>query len=242
MRKPILGCLAAASALALTACGPHRPDPRGVEPGEVLLQITATGQVDTKPDQARFAVGVSSTGATADAATQANNVKMTAVVNALKALGIAEADIQTKQLTVSRQEWGLNRGKYEANNVVEVRMRDVSKAGAAIAAATQNGANVMWGPNLTVSDPEAAGRSAYANGFKAARARADTYAEAAGMKVVRILRIRDSGGGQPGPMPEMMMDKVFERGLAQSVAPPPVMAGTDTAQVAVSVDFALGPK
>jgi uncharacterized protein YggE len=42
---------------------------------------------------------------------------------------------------------------------------------------------------MTVSDPEAANRSAYAQAYKAARARAETYAAAAGLKISRVLAI-----------------------------------------------------
>lgn len=242
MRRSVIGWAAAVGLLALSGCGPHRPDPRGVDRDEVLLQVSANGRADTRPDQARFAVGVSSIGATAQAATEANNAKMNAVVTALKSLGVAEADIQTKQLTVSRQErWSSNPGRFEANNVVEVHMRAVGKAGAAIAAATQAGANVMWGPNLSLADPEAANRSAYAAAFKAARARADTYAEAAGLEVARVLRIHD-GGENRGPMPMAGQAYDMMAREAQASAPPPVMAGTTTQEVTVSVDFALRPK
>ncbi len=238
-RIAIAGC--ALAALALAACNPPRPDARGIDRDEVLLQVSAIGQADTTPDQARFAVGVSSIGANAQEATAANNRKMNAVVTALKALGVEDKDVQTKQLTVSRQDGGANKGRFEANNVVEVRMRKVDQAGAAIAAATQAGANVMWGPNLSLSDPEGAGKSAYAAAYKAARARADTYAEAAGLKVARVLVIRDGGGAAP-PMPYPMA--AYEARMDQQAAnaAPPVMAGTDTKQVSVSVDFALAPK
>ena len=240
MRGSVMGCLAAAATLALAGCGAHRPDARGVDRNEVLLQVSANGHADTHPDEARFAVGVSSIGATSQSATEANNVKMNAVVAALKGLGVTEADIQTKQLTVSREEWGANRGKFEASNVVEVHMRAVDKAGAAIAAATQSGANIMWGPNLSVSDPEGANRSAYAAAFKAARARAETYAEAAGLKVARVLRIRDGAGAAPTPLAAQAYAGMAE---ADNAAPaPPVLAGTTTAEVTVNVDFALGPK
>jgi uncharacterized protein YggE len=239
MRKSLIG-LTATAALALTACGgPHRPDPRGVGPDEVLVQISATGRADSKPDQAGFSVGVSSIGATSEAATATNNGKMNAVLAALKAQGIAEDDMQTQQVTVSRQDWGPNKGKFEASNVINVKVRAVDKAGAAIGAATKVGANVLSGPNLTVADPEAAGRGAYAAAFKAARARADTYAEAAGLKVVRVLAIRDSAAPPPMPMAEAYAaDKV----MLQANVAPPVLAGTNTSQATVNVDFALGPK
>src|SRR3546814_2620767 len=104
---------------------------------------------------------------------------------ALKALGVAAKDLQTRQLTVNRIDWGANKGKYEAVNRVEVRMRAVDKAGEAVAATTRAGANVLSGPTLRVSDQEAATKSAYAAAYRAARARAEAYAGAAGLKIDR---------------------------------------------------------
>jgi uncharacterized protein YggE len=94
---------------------------------------------------------------------------------------------------------------------------------------------------MSVSDPEAANRSAYAQAYKAARARAEAYAEAAGLKVSRVLAIRD--GGESGVMPYATMDAMS----AQTAAPPPISAppmrpGMNASEVRVRADFALSPK
>ena len=124
--------------------------------------------------------------------------------------------------------------------MVEVRVRNVDRVGQAIAATTDAGANVVSGPDLRISDPNAANRSAYANAYRAARQRAEAYAEAAGLKVVRVLAIRDSGViGDPRP---------YATDAAMEAAPPPIVRteeppvpiGLTTSQVAVRVDFALG--
>jgi len=223
----------------LASCGHPPRDPRGVDHGEVLLQIQASGTADAHPDEARFSAGVSSIGATATAATEANNLHMNAVVAALARLGVTKADIQTQQLTVSRIDYGANKNKFEANNVVAVRMRAVDKAGAAIAATTEAGANVLSGPDLRVSDAEAGSRTAYAAAFKSARARADALADAAGLKVARILTIRGENGAATEPMAAMGY-QAEDRAAAN--APPPVMAGTSTTRATITVDFALAPK
>jgi uncharacterized protein YggE len=239
MRNTAIGMVSIA-ALSLAGCGGPGPRaPNGLERGETLLQVSATGQSEAEPDEANISVGVSSIGATSEAAAAANNAKINAVVAALKALGVAEADMQTQQLSVSRIGYGANRNKFEASNTITIRVRDVSKAGAAIQAATRAGANILSGPDLRVSDPEAAAKGAYTAAYKTARARAETYAEAAGLKVVRVLLIRDGGASQP-PVAYEMADMAVA-GRAQA-APPPVFAGTDRSQVSVSVDFALGPK
>lgn len=240
MERTLTAAIAAGLILSLSACDRDKPGPGGLERGETLLQVSATGQNETRPDEARFGAAVVTFATTAEAASQLNATKMTAVIAAIRALGIDEKDIQTSNVSVSKVDWGPNRGKYQANNSVSVRVRDVAKAGPAIAAATAAGANNISGPDLRVSDPEKASRSAYASAFKAARARADTYAEAAGLKVIRVLRIRD--GGTPSmPMPVEMYDMAVAQEAAPA-PPPPVMAGTSQSTAQVSVDFALGPK
>lgn len=222
--------------LLLAAGCTQPPDPRGVRPGEVLLQVAATGRADARPDEARLTVGVSTNAPSAAAASAGNNAAMARVSAALARLGVKPDDIQTRSVTLGRVDYGPGRGGYRAENMVEVRIRDVRQAGPAISAATEAGGNVVSGPDLHASDPERAKNAAYAAAYKAARARADAYAAAAGLKVERVIAIRD-GSGQP-PVPWYMGDA---RGaVAQAAAPPPpVHAGASTYEVQVHADFAL---
>lgn len=224
----------------LAGCGERRPDPRGVDRGEVLLQVSAIGRTDNRPDEARFSAGVSTIEASGPAASRANAEKMNRLVAALKAQGIGNDDIQTRNITVGRIDYGANRGRFEANNVVEVRVRKVDGAGAAIGAATGAGANILSGPELRLSDPEGAKNAAYAAAYKSARARADAYAKAAGLGVSRILAIRDAGegGGVPYPPPVVTQQANY----ARVDAAPPIQPGLTTSEVRVAVDFALKPQ
>lgn len=226
--------------MATAACTEAPPDPRGVERDEVLLQVVATGRADARPDEARFTAGVQTIAPTAAAASAGNNSTMAKVTAALERLGIKPDDLQTRSITMSRIDYGPQRGRFQANHMVEVRVRAIDRAGAVIAATTEAGANVLSGPNLTISDPEAASRSAYAQAYLAARQRADTYAEAAGLQVARVLAIRDSGdGGMPSPY---YGDAMAVAQAATPVAAPPVRAGVTTSEVRVRADFALGQK
>ena len=228
--------------LALAACGRAEADPRGVDRDEVLVQVAAGGRAEARPDEARFTAGVQTIESTAARASERNAAVINAVVAALARLGVRREDVQTRQISLGRIDYGPNRGRFQANNMIEVRIGDVARAGEAIAATTDAGANVLSGPNLRVADPEAVSRSAYAAAYRAARARADAYAEAAGLRVVRVLAIRDVGqGGRGGPGYDM--DMAAEEGMARPVnaaaPPPPVEAGLNTSEVRVRVDFAL---
>lgn len=233
-----LACIA--TLMLLAGCGP-RPEARhGLGRGEVLLQVAATGTAEARPDEARFSAGMSTIDASAPAATNANTHKLDAILGRLKALGIEEKDIQTQQLTIQRIDYGANRGRFEANNVIAVRVRAVDKAGAAIAAATGAGANVLSGPDLRVGDPNTGARLASVAAFRAARARADGYAAAAGMKVARIIAIREGAVNEPQPY-QTMQDERMMAPPAIVASPPPVMSGTNSSSATVSVDFALAP-
>ena len=240
--------LALSAPFALAACGGGVSDPRGVDRAETLLSVSATGEADARPDEAFFQVGVENFGRTGEAASAANREDIGELLEALKAAGVPEEDIQTRAVNIQRIEWGDRKGQYQATNIVAVKVRNIAQADAAVTAATTAGANVMSGPELRMSDPENAANSAYAAAYANARKRAEAYAEAAGMEVSRVLYIRDAGGAQGN------------RYLPGAVAPPPpvlaeiampeqardasgiIQPGQTTSSVSVQVDFALREK
>lgn len=226
----------------LAACDRPPPDARGLQRDEVLVQVSATGRANTRPDEARFTAGVSTIAPTAAAASAGNSEAINRVVAALRALGVRPEDVQTRSITLNRLDYGPNRGRFEANNQIEVRVRDLNKAGEAIAAATEAGANVLSGPDLTVADPETASRGAYAAAYRAARGRAEAYAEAAGLRIDRILAIRDDPAAG-GPIAAGLMEQAANDRAAQVAAPPPpVMPGRNSSEVRIRVDFAMAPQ
>lgn len=231
--------LAATSMLA--ACSGGKSDPRIVDRDETLLSVSATGRNETRPDMASFSAGIETFGKTGPGASKANEDKMSKLIAALEAKGIADKDIQTQSVTISLVDWGPKKGQYQATNQVSVRVRKVNEASAAIGAATGTGANILSGPTLTLSDPEKSKLSAYGNAYKAAKARADAYAEAAGMRVDRVLSIRDGGQIEGGPQP-YYADAAAEAAAPTTVSAPPIRIGTDINEVTVSVEFALEAK
>ena len=118
---------------ALAACGGGggRHDPRGVDHDETLLSVSATGRNEVRPDLATFSAGIETFGATGAAASQANESKMAAIVDALEKIGVAEKEIQTQSIGINRVDWGPKKGQYQAFNQVTVRVRDVDKVGQA---------------------------------------------------------------------------------------------------------------
>lgn len=242
--------------LAVTACSDRADEARGVDHGETLLSVSATGHSEARPDKAQFSAGIETTAANAKSASDANAKKIDEIVNALKAMGVDEKDIQTRALSVNRIDWGDRKGQFAASNTVNVVLRDVDKAGAAVAAVTQAGANLLSGPDLTMSEPEATANLAYAEAYKAARKRAEVYAEAASMEISRVLYIRDAGGQQgnryfsgavpmappPPPPPPVVAYPVAMPESGDAGGGARIMPGQTASDVTIQVDFALRAK
>ncbi|HYF23401.1 MAG TPA: SIMPL domain-containing protein [Caulobacteraceae bacterium] len=229
--------------LGLSACGSGEPDPRGVKPDEVLLQVRASARGEARPDEARFTVGVNAVRPTAREAGAETNRILGRISAALAELGVKPEQMQTRNISLARIDYGPERGRYRAENLIEVRLSQPARAGEAIAAATEAGGNVLSGPDLRVRDPEAAYNAAYAAAYRAARARAEAYAGAAGLKVRRVLAIRD-GSVHEAPIGYERAYGASVDAAVQSVAPvnagPPVSPGLNVREVSVRADFALG--
>jgi uncharacterized protein YggE len=238
-------------ALTLTACGERTPDPRGIDRDETLLRLSASGEAEAVPDEAFIELGVNSYAGSARAAQAANAKKIDAIVAALDDLGVAARDTQTRNLSLQKVEYGANKGQFQASNILAVRLRNAPRAGEAVTRATEAGANVLGGPSLRIADPEKANRGAYIAAFRAAHTRAEAYAEAAGMRIARVLTIRDGGqygGGGGYPMTVGDSAAMTEQAMSPPplVSPPPppssIRPGTSLTRVSVQVDFALEPK
>lgn len=247
MNRFVLPAVLAASLIPAAASAQQVTGPAPVlAAGSTLLTVSAEGRTTRAPDLAVFTAGVASTGATAGAALSANAADMSRVIAALKRAGIADRDIQTSNLNLNpvyaepRRLPDGSTGQtapritgYQVSNTVTVRQRNLGEFGKVIDTLVAAGANQVNGPSFQVDAADAATDEARVDAIKVARARADLYARAAGLRVVRILTINDSGGFSP-PVP---MYRMANQDMAAST---PVAPGEVALNVNVSVQFELG--
>ena len=214
--------LAAAPALAQTA------EPR-------TISMTGHGEVKAAPDQVEITAGVNTSAATAAQALAANTARMKTVFAALTRLGVPEKNIQTANFSISPQ-YANGAGNdsprltgYQANNSVSVRLDDVSQLGSTLDALVTAGANQMNGIGFSIKDPAPMLTTARQQAVTDARARAETYAKAAGVTLGPILSISEGGNEAPRPMyraaPMMMV----------SASKVPVAAGEESVSADVSL-------
>jgi len=206
----LLTLAAAAAALPLTAAAAQVPAPGLLMSEGTLLDVVAEGEANRVPDIATIRAGVVTQAPTAAAALSANATQMKSVLAALKAAGVADRDVQTATISLNPQyRYTENQPPvitgYQASNTVSVRFRDIARSGNILDALVKQGANQIDGPNLSIDQIEAAQDEARVDAVKRARARADLYARALGMRVERLVSLSEgSEGGMPGPMPVMM--------------------------------------
>ncbi len=198
------------------------------------ISVSGTGRVKAEPDVADISLGVTKQGKEAgEASTKAANA-MDAVVKALLDMGIDQKDIQTTNLTLSpRYDWNNEPATiegWEANNMVNVTIRDVTTVGAVVDTATAAGATDVNGISFRVEDPTEAQASARSAAVADAKAKADQLAADAGVTITGIVSITESGGQQPQPL---YMERAMAAGAAEdTAASTPVLPG----QVELSID------
>jgi len=203
------------------------------------LDVSATGEVSRVPDVAVISAGVMTRSASATAAISENAGRMERVREALKRAGIADRDIQTSNISLNPEyRYQDNQPPqltgYTASNTVNVRFRDIRNTGRILDALVAQGANQINGPNLTIDKPEAALDEARTKAVAAGRARAELYARALGMRVVRLLSVSE-GGGYSVPQPMVMM-RAERGGVAADTKIDP---GEQQVQVTVAMSFEL---
>lgn len=173
------------------------------------LDINATGEVTQVPDIAIINAGVVTRASSATGALQQAANRMDRVLAALKAAGIADRDIQTSNINLNPEYSYENNVQrltgYSASNQLTVRFRDIANSGKILDVLVAQGANQINGPTLTIDHPEAALDQARSRAVANGRARAELYARAMGLRVVRIVSVAESGGSYPVPPPMPMM-------------------------------------
>ena len=174
------------------------------------LTLSSHGEARTAPDQASISLGVTTEATTAADALAQNRARMNAVVQAVRAQGVLERDIQTSGLNLNPQYAHVERQApritgYQASNQVTLTVRDLSKLGPTIDAVVRVGANQINGINFGLQNVDAASDEARVTAIRNLQTKAELYARATGLRLVRLVNLSESGGYQPRPYPAPVM-------------------------------------
>jgi uncharacterized protein YggE len=203
------------------------------------IAVAGHGKVEGAPDTATVTIGVETHDPSAQAALNRNNVEATALINELKAKGVAAKDIQTSNLSVN-PDYDLKGHVtgYGVSNTVTVKLRDLTNAGKIIdaAAATVGNDIRLQGVEFSIDNTSALIAKARADAVKDALAQGHQLADAGGVTLGAIRLIDDTGTQLPQP-------QFFAGDAARSTineAPVPFEKGTQELSVDVTVVFDIG--
>ena len=198
------------------------------------IAVAAHGEIKVAPDRANIQISVQTRAATAAAAANENATKQSAVIAALRALGLSADDISTINYNVyPEQRYEPNKEPviigYNVTNTVSVDVRKLSQVGPVIDAALSKGANMITSLQFYASNTEDARRTAIASAVQKARADAEAAARAAGGSVGGLLEITVGAYSAPPPRPMMRVSAAMA-----DQAQTPINPGEQTLSVDVS--------
>jgi uncharacterized protein len=237
--RPLLLALSLALGASTMTAHAQTADGYAVTANGTLLSVSAQAHASRVPDVATISTGVVTQATDGNTAMRQNAEQMAKVMAAIKAAGIAERDIQTSGINLSPQyRYVENEAPkitgFQASNTVNVKVRDIAKLGKVLDALAANGSNQINGPTFEIDQPEPVYDEARLAALGKAKARAETYAKALGLRVRRIVSISEGGGGGFQPMPMMRMSAKSAE-MDTQVSP-----GETTLTVNLDVVFELG--
>lgn len=207
---------------------------------QTRLEISSQSEIKATPDTATISAGVVTVAKTASQAMQDNATKMSTVFAAIKKAGIDDKDVQTSGIALNPQYQYAEKQppqivNYQATNTVTIKIRDLKNISSVFDQLIAQGINQLNGPNFLVDNPDRFMDTARADAVKKAMIRAKTYADAAGLKVKRIISMSEQTGYMP-PQPIMAMRAMDAKMEAASV---PVATGQVEMSVTLNTVFEL---
>ncbi|MGQ9780355.1 MAG: SIMPL domain-containing protein [Bacillota bacterium] len=167
------------------------------------LTVSGEATIRVVPDRARLTLGVEADGATAKEAQAAAAGRLTAVLAAIKKLGVEEKDIRTRTISLNPiREYNPRDGRerlrgYRAVNQLEVILADLEKIGEVLDTTVAAGANTIGGIEFFLHDPTAQRAAALAKAFEDAERRASSLAKAAGRRLAGAVSISEEAAAVP---------------------------------------------
>jgi uncharacterized protein len=160
-----------------------------------VVSVNGTGQVSLKPDIAYIYMGVHTELPSAAEAVSKNTADTQKLIDALKAAGIADADIRTSNFSIWQNQKYDPQGQpsgtvYAVDNTVYVTVRKLESLGDLLDAAVRAGANNVNSIQFDVADKTKALSDARKAAVEAAKKQAAELADAAGVSLGGIQSIQ----------------------------------------------------
>jgi uncharacterized protein YggE len=221
---------------------------RGVKPDNTI-SVSATGKSKAVPDIAQISLGVYAQGRDAKEAQNKAAESINKIIAFVKAQGVASEDITTTNNGLNpRYDYQSGQNNivgYDSNQTVSVKVRGVNtpegktKAETIMAGSVDNGANQMYGSQFVIDDPDQARQEARKQAIEKAKAKAKELADAAGIKLGKVVSVQDGEGSYPPGIP-YAADAVMGKGMGgaeRSAIAPSIEPGSQEVTQTVTLVF-----
>jgi uncharacterized protein YggE len=211
---------------------------QGTDTNQKTISLTGSGSASAQADQATVDLGVQITAESAKEAIGENADNMSAVIAAIKALGVSEDDIVTTSYSVYPQYDYTDSGRvfkgYTVTNLVQITVKDLDKVGDVIDAAAAAGANQINGISFGLSDAkrEELKSNAYITALTDAQDKAEIIASTLGLSISGVQSVTENSY-----VPVMSYSVAEGVDMAKSYAPTPVLSGELAVTVNVYIVF-----
>ncbi len=216
----------------------------GLDPSGI--QVWGRGTVAINPDMALLSLGVESRADSVEAARREAASSMNAILEALRARGIPDDDVQTSNFNISPeysyQETFIDSARrnervlvgYLVTNMVNVRIGDLNIVGATVDDVAQAGGDSTRIQNLRFSleDPSDAQERARELAVMDAIDKADQLAAVAGVSRGSLMSINESFGGVP-------IARQFQAEALADFGSTPIAAGELEISIDIHAVFAI---
>jgi uncharacterized protein YggE len=161
------------------------------------INVSGSAVINVTPDQVTLQLGVTSNDSTPDGVHSKNTAAIKRVIAAIRALGVADKDISTDYYIIHplyANYDSLTITGYRINNVVAVKLRDVSKVSDVLTTALESGANEVIDVRFETTQLRRYRDDARAAAMKAAQEKAQALTGTAGAQVGCVLNIDENTG------------------------------------------------
>jgi uncharacterized protein YggE len=242
---PVAGALVAMAlimAVAITVAGRSDSGATAAETDATrTISVNGEGRVSLAPDVVMMSIGVDERNADLNAAQTAADEKMDAIIDALRANGVAEADIQTGNYSIYAERDYEREGQpvtgYVVSHTVTAKVRDIDNAGNVIAAAIDAGANNVGGIWFALDDPAVAIQQARELAVADAEAKATELARLANATLGPIQVISEGSSPSSPAVPYDGAGMAMDEAMRSSA--PTINPGQTEVVLTVYVTYAI---
>ena len=213
-------------------------------PPAPLIVVNGNAEIEAVPDEATVRLGIVRQAATAQAAQEQANTVGQEILNAITKLGIQQQRIQTSRLTLT-PVYAPQRPEsreaprivaYTAANIISVDVDKLNQIGPVIDAGLTAGANQLEGVQFRLKNDLPAREQALKKAVTEARQKAETIAEALGVRLGAVMEVSEAG---VSVVPVAAMGGFAEARVASLAAQTPVSPGQLEIRANVSVKFRI---